>query len=117
MKRILIIASMTLLLSACSMDEESKAKLESAAAHAKQAAKNVGEVVSKQAAETNQKWKEMNANRIEERPREDTGFAPSKANTDDLTKRLKAAKDAFMKDPDKQIEQSKQATDATKKEG
>lgn len=117
MKRYLMLAGMALIISACSMDEESKAKLENAAAHAKQAAKEVGEVVSKQAAETNQKWKEMNENRVEERPKEDLGFEPNKADTEDLSRRLKAAKDAFFSDPDKPTEQSQQSVDASKKEG
>ena len=117
MKQLLILACIALITTACSMDEESKAKLESAKAHAKQAVKEVGDVVSKQAAETQDKWKEMNANRIEEAPKEDLGFEPQKADTEDLSRRLKAAKEAFFKEPEKQIEQSKQSADSPQKEG
>ena len=99
MKKILLIACMTALLSACSLDEESKAKLEQAAAHAKQAAKAAGEVVSDKTSEVGEKWREMNANRIEAPPNEDPNLPSQEADVDDLKARLKAAKDAFMEDP------------------
>ena len=101
MRKILALAVVAAALSGCSMDEESKAKLEQAASHAKEAAKQVGEVVSTKTAEVGEKWKDMNADRIEETPREDPNLPAQEKDVSDLTDRFKAAKDAFLKDPDK----------------
>lgn len=113
MKKTLVVACLAAMVSACSMDDESKAKLEQAAGHAKQAAKEVGEVVSAKTSEVGEKWREMNANRIEMPPKEDAELPTQKVDAGDLKARLKAAKDAFMKAPDKTGE----TTEGTKKEG
>ena len=117
MKHFLLLVGMVLIVSACGIDEESKAKLDKAATHAKQAAKEVGDVVSEQASGAHEKWKEMNANRIEEAPKEDLGFSEKQVDVEDLGRRVKAAKDAFFDESDKQIEQSRQSVDTPKKEG
>ncbi|MCB1858502.1 MAG: hypothetical protein KDI63_09530 [Gammaproteobacteria bacterium] len=101
MKKRYLAVCMALSVAACSMDEESKAKLEQAASHAKQAAKEVGEVVSAKTSEVGEKWRDMNANRIEETPKEDPNLPTQEADVGDLKARIKAAKDAFMKDPQK----------------
>jgi len=117
MKQFLILAGIALAISACSMDEESKAKLDRAAKHAKEAAVEVGEVVSKQASETHEKWSKMNENRIEEAPKEDLGFAQEDADVGDLERRIKAAKEAFFDESDKKIEQSKQGAEVKNRDG
>lgn len=108
MKKMLVVACMAAVVSACSMDEESKAKLEQAASHAKQAAKGVGEVVSSKTSEVGEKWREMNANRIEMPPKEDTNLPSPKVDVGDLKARLKAAKDAFIEEPQKTEEPRKE---------
>ena len=113
MKNLLVAACMAAVVSACSMDEESKAKLEQAASHAKQAAKDVGEVVSAKTSEVGEKWREKNANRIEMPPKEDPHMPSQDVDVEDLKARLKAAKDAFMEEPQKTYE----TTEGTRKEG
>lgn len=115
MRQFFLMAGMAVLLCACSMDEESKAKLDNAAKNAKQAAKEVGEVVSKQTAEVHEKWKEMNKDRIREAPKEDLGFESKRVDVDmeGLKQRVKAAKDAFMKEPE---QQEQAAGEANKKD-
>lgn len=113
MKKFLLIACLALAASACSLDEESKAKLEQAASHAKEAAKAAGEVVSAKTAEVGEKWSEMNANRIEAPPNEETDLPRQDADVGELKARFKAAKDAFMEDPQKAEEKSGE----TRKEG
>ena len=101
MNKMLVVACMAAVVSACSMDEESKAKLEQAGSHAKQAAKEVGEVVSAKTSEMGEKWREMNANRFEMPPKEDSNLPSQKVDVSDLKARVKAAKDAFMEEPEK----------------
>ena len=113
MKKMLVVACMAAIVSACSMDEESKAKLEQAAENAKQAAKQVGEVVSAKTSEVGEKWSEMNANRIEEAPKEDPHLPTQKADVGELKARFEAAKDAFMNEPEKTGE----TAEGTNKEG
>ncbi len=95
------------------MDEESKAKLENAAKHAKEAAKEVGEVVSDKTSEIGDKWTEMNANRVEETPKEDPNLPTQEGDLGELKERFKAAKDAFLKDPNSPEDADK----STSKEG
>lgn len=113
MKKMFMVACMAAVVSACSMDDESKAKLEQATGHAKQAAKEVGEVISAKTSEVGDKWREMNANRIEMPPKEDTIIPTHKVDVGELKARFKAAKDAFMEEPQK----TENTTEGTHKEG
>lgn len=114
MRKIFLIACIAAAVTpACTMDEESKAKLEQAASHAREAAKAAGEVVSAKTAEVGDKWREMNADRIEAPPNEEPGLPSEEADVGELKARFKAAKDAFMETPQKPGE----TTQETNKEG
>ena len=113
MKKMFVVAFVAAAVSSCSMDEESKAKLDQAASHAKQAAKEVGEVVSAKTSEMGEKWREKNADRIEMPPKEDPNMPSQDADVEDLKARLKAAKDAFLEEPQK----TEDTTEGTRKEG
>lgn len=117
MKRVVMATGMALFISACSVDEESKVKLEKAAEHAKQAAREVGEVISTTTSEARDKWGEMNADRIEETPKENPELPEHKVDTTDLKNRLKAAKDAFFSEPGEGADRASQDAGGAKKEG
>ena len=115
MKKIALILPLLLAITGCSMEDPEtgeKTSLGKAAEHTKEAAKNLGNAVSESASNIDEKWTEMNKNRVETRSGEDTSYPVEQAQGD-----TEAMKDSLAKTRDKVVDASKAAVDKVKSIG